>query len=323
MKVGHLYNTQSFKDMSEMIGGTFKGISFSDAYNGTVLERNLTEVDPKIFEKKYPKLTFFNIGISSDNSGGAAKRVQSLRLLDHGQFVLSGEETTNKGKISLSGEDNDILVYDKTAFAEWTKSDVETAALQDYSLTGRLMSAMDKQYKREIDEIGFTGIGANEGLLNNSIFSTGAASDSIDNLTPQEMYDEIASLITDQHNAVANTLEYMADTVVMPTTVLNALQVTMLNTASSPATVLSALKGNFPGVKFVSSYRANDGGVGSVSATVALKASEDTMKFRIPTPLEIGEIFRLGSFHWKVDARYRAAGLDILEDTSGRILTGL
>jgi len=323
MKVGQLYNTKSFKDMSEMVGSTLKSISFGDAYNGTVLERNLTQVDPTVFEKKYPDLTFFNTGISADNSGGAAKRVQSLRLLDHGQFVLSGEETTNKGKISISGEDNDILVYDKTAFAEWTKSDVETAALQNYSLTGRLMAAMDKQYKREIDEIGFTGIGENAGLLNNAIFSSTAASDAIANLSAQEMYDEIAGLITDQHNGVGNTADYMADVVVMPVDVINKIQVTILNSAAGPMSVLAALKVNFPGVNFMASFRAADGGVGQVSATVAFKGSDETMKFRLPTPLEIGEIFPLGSFHWKVDARYRPAGLDILESTSGRILTGL
>lgn len=323
MKLGHLYNTKSFKDMTDFVGGTIKQIRFGDAYNGTVLERNLTEVDPKIFEKKYPELTFFNIGIASDNSGGAGKRIQSLRLLDHGEFAMAGDRTSNKGKISISGEDNDILVYEKEAFAEWTKGDIETAALENYSLTNRLMSAMDKQYKREIDEIGFTGIGANDGLLNNSVFTSIAASGAIGSLSAQQMYDAIAGLITDQHNGVSNTLEYMADVVVMPTVVLNKLQEEMLNTAASPATVLAALRGNFPGVNFVSSYRANDGGVGSASATVAFKASEDTMKFRIPTPLEIGEIIRLGSFHWKADARYRAAGLDILESTSGRILTGL
>tara|TARA_R100000655_G_scaffold15789_3_gene34804 strand:+ start:9385 stop:10356 length:972 start_codon:yes stop_codon:yes gene_type:complete len=323
MKLGHLYNTLSFKDMAEFVSETIKQVRFTDSYNGAVLERNLTSVDPKILEKKYPECTFFNIGIDSDNSGGTAKRIQSLRLLDHGEFAMAGDRTSNKGKISISGEDNDILVYDKEAFAEWTKGDIETAAVENYSLTNRLMSAMDKQYKREIDEIGFTGIGANAGLLNNSEFSTSVASGSIASLSPQDLYDEIASLITDQHNGVANTLEYMADVVVMPTDVLNHIQRTMLNTNADTSTILAALRSNFAGVNFVSSYRANDGGLSSASATVALKASEDTMKFRIPTPLEIGQIIQLGSFNWKVDARYRAAGLDILESTSGRILTGL
>jgi len=323
MKVGQLYNVDSFKDMGGLVGETLKKVKFADAYNGTVLERNLTAVDPTVFEKKYPDLTFFNTGISADNTGGAAKRIQSLRLLDNGEFRTAGDETTNKGKISISGEDNDILVHQKEAFAEWTKSDVETAALQNFSLTGKLMSAIDKQYKREIDAAGLTGIQGNKGLLNNTVFGTSAASGAIGTLTPQEMYDEICALIIDQHNAVSNTQEYMSDMVIMPVNVLNVLQKTMLNTAGSHMTVLSALKANFPGVTFMASFRAATGGVASASATCAIKASDETMKFRLPTPLEIGEIFPLGSFHWKVDARYRCAGLDILEATAGRLLTGL
>lgn len=327
MKVGQLYNIDSFKDMGDLVGETIRKIKFSDAYNGTVLERNLTAVDPTVFEKKYPDLAFFNTGISADNTGGYAKRIQSLRLLDHGEFKTAGDNTSNKGKISLSGEDNDILVHQKEAFAEWTDTDVKTAALQNFSLTGRLMSAIDKQYKREIDAAGLTGISSgsnvNAGLLNNAIFATSAASNTVENLNAQQMYDEICALVIDQHNAVSNTQEYMSDMVIMPVNVLNTLQKTMLNTAAGSNTVLTALKANFPGVTFMSSFRAADGGIGAVSATCAIKASGETMKFRLPTPLEIGSIFQLGSFHWKVDAQYRCAGLDILESTAGRLLTGL
>ena len=222
MKVGQLYNIDSFKDLGNMVGETIKKIKFMDAYNGTVLERNLTAVDPTVFEKKYPDLTFFNTGIDADNTGGAAKRIQSLRLLDNGEFKTAGDETSNKGKISISGEDNDILVHSKEAFAEWTKNDVETAALQNYSLTGKLMAAIDKQYKREIDAAGLTGIQSNAGLLNNTIFATSAASGAIATLAAQVMYDEISALIIDQHNAVSNTQEYMADMVIMPVDVISA-----------------------------------------------------------------------------------------------------
>jgi len=211
MKVGQLYNVDSFKDMGGMVGETIRNIKFGDAYNGTVLERQLTAVDPTVFEKKYPDLTFFNTGISADNTGGYAKRIQSLRLLDHGEFKTAGDSTSNKGKISISGEDNDILVHQKEAFAEWTDTDVKTAALENYSLTGRLMSAIDKQYKREIDAAGLIGIESNKGLLNNTIFGTSSAGGAIATLTAQEMYDEICALILDQHNAVSNTQEYMAD----------------------------------------------------------------------------------------------------------------
>lgn len=327
MKMNHLFDLESLKkfsdEMPSVIGGVkfHDGRTFKDAYAGTVLERNLTQVDPTVFEKKYPELTFFNLGISSDNSGGYAKRIQSLRVLEHGEFSVSGDRTSNKGKISISGEDNDILVIEKQAFAEWTDTDVQTASLQNYSLTGRLMSAIDKQYKREIDTIGFVGQGTNLGLLNNTDFASTGAGGAIGTLTPQDMYDEVCALIIDQHNAVSNTPEYMADTVVFPIDVLNTLQKTMLDTASTPASVLSALQFNFAGVSFTSSVRCND--VGGSSVSCAIKASDDTMKFRLPAPLTVGEIIKKSSFNWMVDAKYRVAGLDILESTAGRLLTGL
>jgi hypothetical protein len=47
------------------------------------------------------------------------------------------------------------------------------------------------------------------------------------------------------------------------------------------------------------------------------------MVMRIPQPLTIGEIVRRGSFNHAVDYKYRIAGLDVLEDSAARILTGL
>jgi hypothetical protein len=63
--------------------------------------------------------------------------------------------------------------------------------------------------------------------------------------------------------------------------------------------------------------------VGGSSATVAYANSDEAMKMRIPLALTIGEIVKLGSFNFHVDSKYRIAGLDVLEDTAGRILTGL
>ena len=49
MKIGNIYNTPSFESFSDSLGQS----GFADAFNGTVLGRNLTAVNPKILEKKY------------------------------------------------------------------------------------------------------------------------------------------------------------------------------------------------------------------------------------------------------------------------------
>ena len=64
---------ESFKRFLD--SGSQKG--FKDAAAGVVLDRYLTQVDPKIFEKLYPDLSFMNSGVTVDNTGGYARRIQS------------------------------------------------------------------------------------------------------------------------------------------------------------------------------------------------------------------------------------------------------
>jgi hypothetical protein len=300
---------------------------FSDAASsGVVLARNLTAVDPQIFEKKFPELSFVNSGIVTDNSGGAARAIQSLRIRDQGDFVTAGDSSGNKGKISLSSEDSTIPVVIRQAHSEWTETDIAEAALQNINLVSKFIEATNRRYMRNIDEIGYLGIPdktTSTGLLNHAGFTSGAATGAIGTLTAQQMYDDIADLINSQKNAVNNTPEYMANRVDMPIYVLNVLENTMLNTAASPASVLKALQGNFPGVEFRGTFRADDAGGAGVSHTVAYSNNSEVMKMRIPTPLTVGEIIKVTSFDFRVDYMYRIAGVDILEDTGGYIMTGL
>ena len=322
MKIGNLYDLDSFKRFTD--SGQKPG--FTDAYAGTVLARNLTAVDPQIFEKKYPELSFVNSGIVADNSGGYARVIQSLRKRETGGFSTAGDLSGNKGKISLAGEDSSIQVVEREAESDWTDSEIKEAELQNINLVSDYVTAHNRIYLREVDEIGYLGIpdkSASTGLLNYAGFTSGAAVAAITAMTAQQMYDAFADLITSQHNAVNNTAEYMANRVDTPIYVLNFLAVTILNTAAGAASVLTALKANFPGVEIRGTFRADDAGGAGVSHTVAYTNNSEAMKMRIPTPLTVGEIIKLGSFNFHVDSKYRIAGLDILEDTGGYILTGL
>jgi hypothetical protein len=320
MKIGNLYNLDSFKTFMD----SAKKPGFADAYAGTVLSRNLTAVDPRLFEKKFPELTFVNSGVQADNSGGYARRIQSLRVIDLGGFTTSGDASANKGRISLMAEDSFLKVIVREADSVWTEDEIKEAELQNINLVQRYVQAHNAAYMREIDQIGLLGgvAGIGTGLLNHAGFTATPAGGAIEALTAQQMYDAIASLITDQHNAVNNTPEYMADRVIMPIDVMNKLSVTILNSAAGSSSVMRALQDNFGGVQFMASFRAANTGAG-VSATVAFSSNDEVMKMRIPVPLTIGEIIKQGSFDYKVDSKYRIAGLDVLENTGGRILTGL
>ena len=320
MKIGNLYNIDSFKKFLD--SGKRKG--FKDAAAGVVLDRYLTQVDPKVFEKLYPELAFMNSGVTIDNSGGYARRIQSLRIVEQGEFVTSGDASSNKGKISLYGEDSYLKVLVREAFSKWSDDEVKEADLANVNIISKFVEAHNKIYQREVDEIGFVGIPdvtASKGLLNYAGFTSGAAGGAVSTLTAQEMYDEIAGLIIAQWNAVNNTPGYMADRVIMPVSVLNAISAKMMNTASSPRSVFLALKENFPSIQWSSTFRAQS--VSATTVTVAFSSSEEVMKMRVPVPLTVGEIVKMSSFDYRVDSKYRIAGLDVLEDSGGRILTGL
>ena len=119
MKIGNLYDLDSFETLNK----TAISSGFADAYAGSVLGRNLTAVDPQIFEKKYPELSFVNSGIAADNTGGYARKIQSLRKRDQGSFKTAGDVSSNRGKISLAGEDNDIKVDEREAESDWSDSE--------------------------------------------------------------------------------------------------------------------------------------------------------------------------------------------------------
>lgn len=322
MLIGNLYDLEAFKGFCD--SASARGFQDSDA--GVVLARQLTAVDPKIFEKKYPELTFVNSGIRVDNTGGYASRIQSLRVVDEGRFSINGDKDGNKGKISLRGEDSFLNSKQLDAQSEWTYSEIEEAKLQNINLAGRYLAAHNKIYMREIDEIGLVGHSNTTGLLNGADFTTTNSADVVENLNPKEKYDVIACLITDQHNAVSNTMEYSANRVMMPTRVYNDLNKTILDTAASSDTVMTALRKNFKNVMFMASFRADDaagGGNLANSRVVAYSNNEQAMLMRIPVPLKIGKITHASSFKYHVESLARVAGLDVLETTAGRYLTGL
>ncbi len=334
MNLSTLINLQSFDRFSESRSlqgfADARGIEFhDDAYTGVVLARQLTAIDPTVLEKRYPELALMNSGIQADNTGGYAKRIQSLRLQDVGGFSTAGDASGNKGKISLSGEDNLLRVIEREAESIWTDSEIKEANLQNVNLPQRYIETHSRIYLREVDQIGLVGIdgGPATGLLNSADFTSTSASGVISTLTAQQMYEAYADGLTTQRNGVNNTAEYSATRVVTPVRCLNVLQQTILNTANGSSSVLKALQDNFPGVQFVGSFRAdtkaNGGSLPSASATAFFSPNAEAMKMRIPVPLTVGEIIKVGSFDFKVDSKYRIGGLDVLESTAGYILTGL
>ena len=294
--------------------------TFKDA-NGILLGKQLTHVDPKIFQKLYPDNVFLNSGISIDNSGGFTNQIQKLRISEKGGFRDANDRGSNKGLISLDGEAATIGANERTATINYSETEIEQAKLGNYNLVERLLGATDKIYRQEIDEILAVGNTLDKGLLNYAGFTADSGSAITTVSLSTSDYDQIASLITDQWNGVNNTNGYMANRIVMPTRVMNILSSKKWNAAVSEKSVLQILRETFPSVTLMSSWRNEL--VGATSITIAYSTSEDAMSNRIPLPLLIGKTVPEGSFGYRADAKYRIAGLDVHENKAGRLLVGL
>lgn len=312
MKLGQAYNLESFDKMR----ASRHAYGFADSAAGVTLSRNLTEVDPRIFEKRFPELTFVNSGIEFNNIGRDMRVIESLRLTPEGDFKDASDEADNKGKITLKGENNYIKVYEKEGFSEWSETEIRQAELNNVNLVSQFLSAHDKLYKQDIDKIGYLGHHENTGLLNNSYFSTSASADKYADMTPQQLYDVVGDAINTQWNTVSNTYEYRGNRFIMPIGMFNKIATQILNTAAGSFTVLKSLRDNFPEIEFGQTFRATD-------KAVIFSTHSEAMVMRIPNPLEVGEIIKKSSFKYEVESKYRVAGLDILEKDSGLIVTGL
>jgi hypothetical protein len=313
MKVENLFKVESLTHMKD----SFQRADFKDSAAGIVLGVSLIAVDPEIFKKQFPKLTFVNSGITVNNYGGFARYVESLRLTPQGGFVDADDLSSAKGKISLKGENDLIKVYRKQAFSEWTDTEIQEANLQNINLVSNFVETHNELYLQMVDSIGYIGQNTNTGLLNNTYFGTGVASGYYYNMTPLELYNTVAEdTIVKQWNLVKNIVAYKANIVTMPIEMLNYLSTQILNTTHGSATVLRALQDNFAGVKFTDTVYAT-------TSMVAWSTNRQSMQMRITEPLTVGEIIKTGSFTYKMDSKFSIAGLDILQKDAGYILTGV
>ncbi len=322
MKFENLYNLKSFDDKRETIAKHIK-----DAAGGLVLERNLEYVDPAIFEKKFPSLAFMNSGVQVSNVGGYAEYVTSLRRVPEGTFRSGKDKSSDKGVVSFKVEDSQLQVEERVTEGNWSDDEVKQAAMQDINVVSQYMSSVNDIYMREIDKACLVGIGTiGSGLLNYSGYTVAGGSTVTDSSTADSDYGQFATLINAQRNAVNNTDGYMADTIIMPIRVMNIIGTKILNSAASPDSVLVALQKNFPQIKFMSSFRCEKAIVPNsgtaTSSTVCFSSNRDSMVARIPVPLMLSEIERK-HFQFSFAAKYRIAGLDVLENTAGQIRSGL
>lgn len=319
-----LYDVNSFEGAAAYAKKHFKDDG------GIILARNLEHVSAEIFTQEFAGLTFLNQGVVVNNEGGYATSIKKLKLAVEGGFRESGTNTNTTGKITLSGEDDSIPVFTMEGESDWSEIELKQAELQNINLPSRFFEGHAELYNRKIDDLGYIGHVRTDGTqkttgLLNYGWATDAAGNTAENLTGQELYDEIAQLLTRQWAGVLNVETYMADRVVMPSRVYNVTATKILNSAGSEMSVLAALRANFPTVQFGLTTKADtvaNGGDLAASTTVAFSSNRRAMQMRVPVPLNVSSVDQRG-FKYYVESYFGVAGLDVIEDDAAQTLTGL
>lgn len=295
----------------------------SDA--GILLQRHLTHINPKVFEKRFPSLVFSKLKLEVDNSGGYTQRIKSLRTVVQGGF---GDKGSASGKVTISVEDTDLPVKLRETLVIWDKDGVEEAKIGNFNIVDRSLAGVVQVYNQEIDTVVTVGIDrlGMKGLSNNSHYETINSSANFDTLSAVQQYELISDAITQQHNSVNataeeeededknNTSAYAANICLMPLAVFNIAQNERYNEFTD-GTVLRVLRKNFPTVRFLQSAKlTND--------MVIFSNNIESVALRIPVPMEFSPIFNQ-YFEFSTKAKYRVGGIDILEPSSGLIVSNL
>ena len=319
--VKSLFNTQSFVDKAAFAKSAFKD------EGGIILARNLEHVSTEVFNQEYAGQTFLNQGITVNNEGGFSTSITKLKMAVNGSFKEAGTTSNTNGKISLSGESDTMRSYLFDGESDWTEIQLKQSELEGVNLVSRYFEGHSELYSQKIDEVGYLGVKGDDGSqktfgLLNYPFESSAADDTAEALTGENLYKAIAGIITAQWNGVLNVETFKANHVTMPDTVYNTLSLKILNSNGSEMTVLKALQTNFTGITFGSTVKARDAGASGASVVVAFSTNRRAMQMRIPVPFNISSVDQRG-FKYYVESYFGIAGLDVIESTAGRILTGL
>lgn len=320
-----IYGLNSFQDMNTVADGIVKERKFMDTFGGIVNVQRLTHISTEIFTQAYAGLTFLENGITINNEGGYAKNITRIKEDILGDFRLAGDNTNTNGKITLTGSDESIKVFDYDAESDYSDTELQQALLEGINLPSRLMSAHTKRWNQKLDQIGYIGMVDAQGNLKGAglltaDWETSDAADTAANLDAAALYEELSGLIVAQDVKAMGNAEYMTSNVVMPYTVAQAASSKTFINQGLMGTVLTHLKANFPNVTFRSTAKAED--IAGSSRTIAFSNDRSAIQFRVPTPLKISNTHQRG---WKFyfESMGRVAGVDVIEEDSATVLKGL
>ena len=313
IKVKNLYNVDS------IVTAANAAVTF-DGAAGLLLPRQLEHISQTIYQQQFAELTLISqSGITVNNEGGSAEFITKLKRGINGNFATAGNSTNTDGKISLNTQSDTIPVIMKKAESDWTNIELLQAQSANQNLVSELIGAHNTRYNQLIDETGYVGTDSIEGLLNWSGFASMASAGVFSGLTGAQQYGEIKDLINAQRTAVSNDPVFGCDKVAISPATYNIILSTYVDTTGGVGTVAKAVERDF-NIKFVLTFRAAS--VGGTARLNAYSSDARAMVMRVPLQLQVSNIYQKG-FSSYVESMFRVAGLDVIENAAGYILTGV
>ena len=303
MKATLLYDYDAVIDASNKIAQVI------DGQNGAFARENLVALSRKIHQFIPNGVTFNQLGISIDNTGGYANAIKSLRLSYDGDFEKSGTSTTTNGKITVGGDTSLIPVDGYEAESDYSVTELNQARMENRNLQSELFKAHQDKYLRKLDTLVY------DRLINYGKFTKEDSPQTWATMTDEELSNTLRNFVIKQRNAVS--MGYESNVLVMPKGLKLRCEASDYK-ALGELTIAEKLAKTL-GVKLVGTTKLKGAGTGETDLIIAIANNDNSMVIRVPKRLGLSPIDRRGNKFY-FEGSFRVAGLDILEDGAGYIL---
>jgi hypothetical protein len=267
--------------------------------------RQLEQVLAKEYDKEFPELTIASgslLPMDSEVQTGAESYVYYYVEPTGMAKILNTYADTDLPEIGLAGKETVGKIVAIGAVYGWSFQDLRTAAMANRDITTRKGNASKQSHMMVANKLGWFGDMARGlyGLLTHpnitytlAPFKAGGST-AADRLWSAKTFEEILADVGTLINTPADITRNVekVDTVVFPSKVANALAARVVSpTNGSNVNIWNFLKGNFPGVTFVTATELDITGhedtefVG-VNVAVAFKKDPDKISFVMPQPYE-------------------------------------
>jgi hypothetical protein len=285
---------RSFYDSQRLLDSTTGANIPASGTSLTTIARGIISVVPS-------DVTFMDLGVREDNSGGWANFITSLRLGYNGEFVREGTSAKGEGTIHISGESNTLQVYGYQASSHFSITQQKQAQMEGWNVLQRLHEAHTVKYFEKIDELSYD-------RLVNGGYEKQDAPKTWDTMDDNEKLTYIYELLKGQRAGRKRT--YWADTLVVDDRVYNDIT-TIDYSSMKEGTIAQKIQQTF-NVKIVSSWRLYEAGTGGTRAMVAFNSNPYNIVNRIPVRLMFSPNSKKG-FRTEFEAIFRVAGMDLLD----------